>query len=98
MSIGQAVSGRLPEAGATLTYKLVLGDALTIALDGPPDADFDLYVRKGQPPTIDQYDQRGYTGSADEKVRIEQVSAGEYYVMVRAYRGSGDFTIKATLD
>jgi subtilisin family serine protease len=98
MSLGQTVSGQLPETGASLTYRLTVGDAMTIALDGPQGVDFDLYVRKGQPPTTEVYDQRGYTSSADEKVRIEPVSAGEYYIMVRAYRGSGGFTLKATLD
>ena len=71
---------------------------MTIALDGPQGVDFDLYVRKGEPPTTEDYDQRGYTGSADEKVRITPVGPGDYYVMVRAYRGAGEFTLKATLD
>jgi hypothetical protein len=55
-------------------------------------------VREGEPPTTELYDQRGYTSSSDEKIRIEPVTPGEYYIMVRAYRGGGQFTLEATLD
>jgi subtilisin family serine protease len=98
LAIGEQVSGELAEAGATLTYKLTLGGALNIALDGPQGVDFDVYVRKGAQPTTTEYDARGYTSSADEKIRIEPAGPGDYYVMVRAYRGSGNFTLKATLE
>ncbi|MCB1740561.1 MAG: S8 family serine peptidase [Gammaproteobacteria bacterium] len=98
IAVGQTVSGHLAEAGATLTYRLRLSDALTIALDGPQGVDFDLYVRKGEAPTTDLYDQRGFTGSADEKIRVQPAGPGDYYVMVRAYRGSGAFTLKASLE
>jgi hypothetical protein len=60
--------------------------------------DFDIYVRKDAQPTTTEYDDRGYTNSADEKIRIEPASPGDYYVMVRSYRGSGSFTLKATMD
>lgn len=98
LAVGRPVSGNLSESGATLTYKVTLGNALNIALDGPRGVDFDLYVRKGAPPTTTEYDQRGYTGSADEKIRVEPLEPGEYYVMVRSYRGSGGFTLEATID
>ncbi len=98
LAIGQTLSGRLAESESTVTYRLTVGSALTVALDGPQDADFDLYVRRGAPPTTEEYDYRGYTSSASEKLRIEPVPPGDYYVMVRAYRGGGQFTVSATLD
>lgn len=98
LALGQTTSGMLPESGASITYKLTLGKSLTIALDGPQGVDFDIYLRKDEQPTTEAYDFRGYTGSANEKIRIEDASPGEYYVMVRSYRGRGSFTLKATLD
>lgn len=98
LAIGQTASGTLAESGASITYKLTLGEAMTIALDGPQSVDFDIYVRKGEQPTTEAYDYRGYTSEANEKIRIEGPSPGDYYVMVRSYRGNGSFTLKATLD
>jgi hypothetical protein len=97
LALGEQVSGNLPEAGASLTYKLSLSSALNISLDGPQGVDFDIYVRKDEQPTTTEYDYRGYTGSADEKIRIDPASPGDYYVMVRSYRGNGSFTLKATM-
>jgi hypothetical protein len=98
MKIGQSISGTLAESGASITYKLTLGDDLTIALDGPQGVDFDIYVRKDEQPTTDDYDFRGYTSAANEKIRIEGAAPGDYYVMVRSYRGSGSYTLNASLD
>jgi len=98
LTLGEQISGDLAETGATLMYKMTLGDALNISLDGPQGVDFDIYVRKDAQPTETEYDYRGYTSSADEKIRIESASPGDYYVMVRSYRGRGSYTIKATMD
>ena len=98
LSLGEQISGNLADTGATLTYKVSLGSALNISLDGPQGVDFDIYVRKGIQPTVTEFDQRGYSSSADEKIRIEPAGPGDYYVMVRSYRGNGNFTIKATID
>ena len=69
------------------------GQPCTITLDGPSGADFDLYVKKGTTPTTDSYDYRGYTASADEQVSISSPTSGRYYVMVKAYSGSGLYII-----
>jgi hypothetical protein len=97
LSIGQTASGTLGESGAKIVYRLTVGGALDIALDGPQGVDFDIYVRKGDQPTTEVYDYRGYTNAASEKIRVDGASPGDYYVMVRSYRGSGSFTLKATL-
>ncbi len=98
LRIGELVSASLKETGDALHFKTSVGTTLNIALDGPQGVDFDIYVRKDQTPTIDEYDYRGYTNKADEKIMIHPVEPGEYFVMVRSYRGAGDFNIMAELD
>ena len=98
LRIGEHVSGHLAETLDTQMFKLSVGTALNIALDGPTGADFDIYVRKGQEPTVTEYDYRGYTSSADERLRISPLEPGDYYVLVRSYRGGGDFLLSASID
>jgi hypothetical protein len=98
LPVGELASGSLKETGDAIHFKTSVGNTLNIVLEGPQGVDFDIYVRKDQEPTINDYDYRGYTGSANEKIMIHPVDPGEYYVMVRSYRGAGDFNIKAELD
>jgi subtilisin family serine protease len=98
LTVGGSVSGALNQSGETVVYKLKIGQALTVALDGPQGVDFDIYIRKGEQPTTEVYDFRGYTSSADEKIRIDPVTPGDYYIMVRSYRGSGSYTLQASLE
>lgn len=98
---GEVVSGTLTQTGDTAMFRMAVENAfntLTIELDGPEGVDFDIYVRKGGAPTITEYDERGYTTSADEKIRVQPVEPGEYYMLVRSYHGSGDFSIRAVLE
>ena len=98
IQIGETVSGSLPGNGTSTIFQIVKQGALSIELDGPSGQDFDLYVRKGEPPTIEEYDYRGYTSLADEKIRIYPLEpSADYYVMVHSYRGSGNFTLKTIL-
>ncbi|MCK4475281.1 MAG: S8 family serine peptidase [Methanophagales archaeon] len=98
LRVGEVVSGNLKETGATAMFRLSVGNALNIELNGPTGVDFDIYVRKGAEPTLTEYDYRGFTSSADEKIRIQPIEPGEYYAMVRSYRGSGDFSLRAVLE
>jgi hypothetical protein len=98
LRIGELVSGSLEETGATVMFHTKVGSVLNIELDGPQGIDFDIYARKGAEPTVTEYDYRGFTSSADEKIRIDPVEPDDYYVMVRSYRGAGDFTIRAVLE
>jgi subtilisin family serine protease len=97
LKLGEVAAGALKENGDTVMFRLNIGEALNLELDGPQGADFDIYVRKGEQPTTTEYDHRGYTSSADEKIRIQPVEPGEYFIMVRSYRGVGDFSLKAVL-
>ncbi len=94
---GKTVTGYIPSGQLQYYYfdipAIQSGRPCTITLDGPSGADFDLYVKKGSNPTVDSYDYRGYTASADEQVSISSPSSGRYYVMVKAYSGTGSYTI-----
>lgn len=98
LQVGERVSGSLRETGAAAMFRLTIGTALNLELDGPRGVDFDIYVRKGSEPTVAEYDHRGYTSSADEKIRIQPIEPGDYFIMVRSYRGAGDFSLKASLE
>ena len=69
-----------------------------MTLKGPDGEDPDLYVKYGSPPTTEDYDAMGYSTSANEKVVIRSAQLGDYYIMVRSYRGSGDFDLKVEME
>lgn len=96
LKIGETVSGNLKGTGSTALFRVMVGTPLNVELDGPTGVDFDLYARKGAQPTVNDYDYRGYTNLADERISIRPSEAGEYFVMVRSYRGGGNFTLKVT--
>ncbi|MEM3341477.1 MAG: clostripain-related cysteine peptidase [Thermoplasmata archaeon] len=96
---GVATTGSLSASGASANYVIAVPSgqtSLVVVLDGPDGQDFDLYVKYNSAPTTSSYDARGYTSSADETCTISNPQAGNHYIMVRSYRGSGSFTIKAT--
>ncbi len=94
LRLSDTVSGNLSQGGEEVVYKLKVPSTLAIKIDGPDDADFDLYVRKGEPPTVNDWDFRAFTASADEKIVIPAQAGEQYFVMVRSYSGTGDFTLK----
>ena len=98
IQIGESGNGKLSKTGDSKIFKVILGGKLAVTLDGPDGKDFDLYVKRGAFPTLDNYDARGYTNSADEKVVIQPVEPGEYFIMVRSYSGSGDFELDVKLE
>ena len=52
----------------------------------------------GAPPTQTDYDALGYSAHANEKIVIPAPQPGDYYIMVRSYRGSGDFDLKVEVE
>jgi len=40
---------------------------------------------------------RSYTPGSNEKLLIRPNNPSVYYILVRSYKGQGDFTLKATL-
>jgi len=101
LGVNSSLSGHLSGAGKMDYYKIVVnsGTKLTVKTDGPDSSnvDFDLYIKKDAKPTTSSYLARGYTSSSDENVSVSN-PAGTYYVMVYAYKGSGDYTINAILE
>jgi hypothetical protein len=100
LSLDTAVSNSLSKPGDNRMYILKGVKArskLTFTLTGPADADFDLYIRKGQIPELRKFDYRGYTDSSNEEITIDSTDVGDYYAMVHSYRGMGVFSLKASM-
>ncbi len=99
LTLGTAYSSSLSATGDSRMFKVYATDAgsLEVVLNGPADADFDLYVKRDSEPTTSSYDARAYTGSSDETATLTVTSAGWYYIMIRSDGGSGSFFIVARL-
>ena len=95
---GVTAEGNLAETGAVQLFKVTLGDKLGVTLQGPEGKDFDLYLKRGSVPTTKDYDARGVTASANEKVVLQSAEPGEYYIMVKSYRGAGNFKVKVEVE
>ena len=52
------VGGRLSGTGDEAHFQVTLPSMAAVTLDGPDDSDFDLYVKRGSPPTTDDFDLR----------------------------------------
>ncbi len=70
---------------------------VTISLDGPYDADFDLYVTlDGRTPSTYDYDKRSVTYDSQEEIVVDSVdSSTELGILVDSWDGSGSFTLTA---
>lgn len=93
------VAGYL-EDGSFKNYKVVVTNKLNFKLTGPATnrKDFDLYVKKGSMPTEDDYDVQGITNEAHENIVFQPAEPGVYYIMVKSYKGAGDFDLQVSLD
>jgi peptidoglycan hydrolase-like protein with peptidoglycan-binding domain len=89
-----SISGTLARSCQSQAHQLTVDrpGTLVATLVGPRDADFDLYVRRGQAPTRRNFDGRGFTSSSNEKVSVS-VSGGSVFVLADSWRGSGSYTI-----
>lgn len=99
LRLGEPVAGRLGASGAIVRYRVAIQaeDTLIVELRGGSGKDFDLYVRKGEPPTLSVQDDWAHSATADETLTVERASPGDYYLMVRSFSGSGDYTLVAYL-
>jgi subtilisin family serine protease len=94
LKLDTGANGQLANSQDEHLFKVNVGANLGVTLKGPDGEDFDLYVKYGSPPTTEDYDAVGYSPSANEKVVLPSAQPGDYYIMVRSYRGSGDFDLK----
>ena len=93
---GQA-AGNLTATGEQARFQVRLSGDATVTLDGPGDADFDLYIKRGTPPTRNNFDLRAWTVSADEELLVPVSAAADYHILVYSYRGDGAFNLRVTL-
>lgn len=94
LALSADARGTLPRGGEEEIFELPVPQTLAVVLDGPSDADFDLYAKKGAPPTVNDWDLRAFSISADERILIPAESGATYFVMVRSFDGAGDYTLK----
>ena len=94
LSLGAQTSGNLARGGEQNVFQLQVPQSLSIVLDGPADSDFDLYVKRGAPPTEEDWDFRAFTVSADEQILVPADPAETYFVMVRSFEGSGAYSLR----
>jgi serine protease len=72
---------------------------VVVELDGPSDADFDLYASDGTGscPTTWSYDHRSWTTNSQESITIDAPDdSTDLHVLVDSYSGSGLYTLTIT--
>ena len=72
---------------------------VVVELDGPADADFDLYVNDGRSacPTTSDYDYRSWSMDSEETITVDAPdTATALYVLVDSYSGGGSYTVTIT--
>jgi serine protease len=94
-SAQSSLSGWWDSESFTYTGRLSDPCQLTVTLDGPAAADFDLFLTAdGRTPSPDDYDKRSITQDSQERIIVEDVAPGqEFGVTVDAYSGSGSYTV-----
>jgi len=93
LKLDNVSDGSLANTNDSKIFKVTISEKIRLVLEGPVNSDFDVYLKKDAVPTISNYDVRGFTNSSNENIEIDS-QPGDYYIMVRSYRGSGDFKIK----
>ncbi len=60
--------------------------------------DADLYVRQGQPPSIQRYDYRPTLQGNTEQATVTQPAPGVWYIMIRGYQAFAGVSLVVTFD
>jgi subtilisin family serine protease len=90
--------GELSGSGDSDLYRVVVGSRMMVKVDGPPGKDFDVYVKRNGVPSETDYDARGFGPTANESIMIQPLLPGEYQILVRSYRGAGQYQVKVEVD
>ena len=98
LQLSASAEGNLTATDDENFYAIHIPAGVKVSLDGPEGADFDLYAKLGSKPTTDDFDFRAWTQSSDETIEVTPQTPGLYYLMVRSYRGSGDYRIHVTFE
>ena len=98
LSNGVAVTGISGAAGSEKFYMIEVPsgqDELEISTSGGT-GDVDLYVRRGSAPTTTSYDYRPFEVGNNETVKVENPTAGTWFIMLRGYTSYSGVTLKAS--
>ena len=84
-------SGSFSATGNTYNFSVSVPapSAVNVVMAGNETADFDLYAKWGSPPTTSDYDARGFSVTSLEYFTVK--GSGTLYIMVRSWRGSGNW-------
>jgi serine protease len=94
-----SLSGYWDQKCWSYAFEYTSPSKVVIELDGPSDADFDLYANDGTGscPTTSGYDYRSWTTNSQETITIDNVDdSTDLHVLVDSYSGSGDYTLTIT--
>jgi hypothetical protein len=96
LSNGQSVGGTLTQ-GQQNNYSIMVptgSSQLLVNMTGTGDAD--LYVKYGSTPTLNSYDCRPYTSTANETCSVSNPAVGNWYIMINGYSSSSSYTLTAS--
>jgi hypothetical protein len=94
LSVPALVSGNLGGSGESASYLLRTPGPVSLTVDGPDQVDFDVYVRRNLAPTPGEWDFSALTIAADERLSLPPAGGDTYFVMVRSFRGAGNFNLR----
>ncbi len=81
-------------------YRISLSRQLVIKLDGAETegkSDFDIYLRKKEMPTVQNYNYKSNDWGTKETIIVRQPSQEDFYVLVNAHQGNGGYNLEAML-
>ncbi|WP_049921135.1 S8 family peptidase [Halopiger djelfimassiliensis] len=93
---GELSGGWWGNPSDTYNYRLTTTNpcSATVTLDGPSDADFDLYLTlDGRTPTTSDYDEGSYEAGSNEEVTVDLSGDEELGILVNQYNGSGSYEL-----
>jgi hypothetical protein len=96
---GVSLAGLAGAEDSEAFYRIDVPDGqklLTIEISGDT-GDADLYVKKGEKPTMKSWDYRPYLHGSNEIVEVPDPAAGTWYIMIRGYEAYENLTLHACL-
>jgi serine protease len=98
-SISDSLSGYTDSDCWTWSWNYSSPSKVVLELDGPSDADFDLYANDGEATCPDYYDNdyQSVTLDSQESITINSPDTStDLYMAVDSYSGNGDYTLTVT--
>ena len=98
-SVSSSLSGYWDSECWSWTWEYSDPSQIVLELDGPSDADFDLYANDGTGtcPTTSSYDYRSWTADSQETITIDNPDTStDLHALVDSYSGSGSYTLTIT--